>query len=96
VSRNYNRSVNPEPTLTGSAAPATKRTSGPWVRHTSHAADVDVRILSDRTDDGGTITRLVDGQGKRLRVDPIVGRPGREDEVALVIANTVTALLRGA
>jgi hypothetical protein len=96
VSRSYNRTVNPDPAQSGSGTPAPKRPSGPWIRHTNRAADVDVRILSDRTDDGGTITRLVDSQGKRLRADPIVGRPGREDEVALVIANTVTELLRRA
>jgi hypothetical protein len=63
------------------------------VRHTDRLADVDVRILSDRTADGGTATRLVDGRGGLLH-DIIVGRPGCEDAVALVIAETVTELLR--
>ena len=64
------------------------------MRHKGYTADVDVRILSDRTDDGGSITRLVDARGKRLHDEAIVGRPGREDEVALVIAEKVTELLR--
>jgi hypothetical protein len=65
----------------------------PWVRHTDHLADVDVRILSNRTEDGGTATRLVDGRGGLLR-DVIVGPPGREADVAREIAQTVTELLR--
>lgn len=65
----------------------------PWVRHTDHLADVDVRILSDRTPDGGTATRLVDGRGALLN-EVIVGRPGHEDDVALEIAHRVTDLLR--
>jgi hypothetical protein len=103
VSRSYNRtgdSGTTKPALAsdGSASGDTgpKRATGPWVRSTDRAADVDVRILSDRTEDGGTVTRLVDGHGQRLHPDLIVGRPGREDEVAMAIANTVTALLRRA
>ena len=69
------------------------RAPTPWVRHTDHLADVDVRILIDRTEDGGTATRLVDGRGGLLR-DVIVGPPGREEDVALAIAQTFTELLR--
>src|SRR5258707_15758893 len=65
----------------------------PWVRHTDHRAGVEVRILSDRTADGGTATRLVDGHGGLLH-DVIVGRPGREAAVALITAETITELLR--
>ena len=103
MSRSHDRSVDsgtskPDFGGDGSASgdTAPKRATGPWVRSTGRAADVDVRILSDRTEDGGTVTRLVDGRGQRLHPDLIVGRPGREDEVAMAIANTVTALLRRA
>jgi hypothetical protein len=100
VSRTYNRSVNADTASadrgTAPDAVAPERTVGPWVRYVGRVADVDVRILSDRTPDGGSVTRLVDGRGKRLHPGVIVGRPGREDEVALTIATTVTALLRGA
>jgi hypothetical protein len=108
VSRSYNRTVNADTAkpdfgsanfAPGSAAGSDrvpKRAAGPWVRSTGRAADVDVRILSDRTEDGGSVTRLVDGRGRRLHPDLIVGRPGREDEVAIAIANTITELLRRA
>ena len=111
MSRSYDRTVSREasgPDTADTAGPddarpsgwsgnaAPKRPRGPWILHTGQAADVDVRILSDRTDDGGTITRLVDVDGKRLHPEPIVGRPGREDEVGLVIADKVTELLRRA
>jgi hypothetical protein len=108
VSHSYNRTVNPDTAKPERSAPgfagpgvvageaAPKRPSGPWVRDVGRAADVDVRILSDRTDDGGSVTRLVDGRGKRLRPDVIVGRPGHEHEVALAIADTVAELLRRA
>jgi hypothetical protein len=75
-------------------ARATPKAPTPWVRHTDHLADVDVRILSDRTPDGGTATRLVDGRGALLH--EVVGLPGREEDVALEIAHKVTDLLRGA
>jgi hypothetical protein len=88
VSRTYYRSAHQQNTSSAAAA------RGPWVRHKGHLADVDVRILCDRTEDGGSITRLVDRRGKRLYDEAIVGRPGREDEVALVIAQKVTELLR--
>ena len=79
----------PAPNAGGTARPA-----GPWIRHVGLSAAVDIRILSDRTDDGGTITRMVDRNGKRLHAEAIIGRPGREDEVAIVIARRVTELLR--
>jgi hypothetical protein len=64
------------------------------VRVIDHDADVDIRVVSNRTDDGGSITRLLDRRGKCVHDEPIVGRPGHEDEVALVIAKTITELLR--
>ncbi|HEV7526459.1 MAG TPA: hypothetical protein VGP92_15940 [Acidimicrobiia bacterium] len=89
MSRAYRNPTDPDQTPSGSA-----KERSPWVRHTGRPADIDLRILSDRTENGGTVTRLVDRHGKRLNDEAIVGRPGREDEVALVIAEKVTELLR--
>jgi hypothetical protein len=73
------------------SAPATL---SPWVRATGRVADVDIRVVSNRTDDGRTITQLLDRRGKSLRDGPIEGEPGREDQTALVIAETIAELLR--
>jgi len=84
----------PDPGAVGSAPPPPQPPRSKWVRHVGLSAAVDIRILSDRTDDGGTITRMVDRHGKKLHAEAIIGRPGREDEVAIVIARRVTELLR--
>jgi hypothetical protein len=70
--------------------------STPWVRATAPEADIDIRVISDRTDNGGSVTRLVDRRGKSLHGQPIVGQPGHEQEVALAIAEQITELLRQA
>jgi hypothetical protein len=74
--------------------PGAPRPSSPWVRATAPQADIDIRVISDRTETGGSITRLVDRRGKSLSPQPIVGEPGQEREVALIIAEMIAELLR--